>query len=115
MKFKPYFGDTGRLPTDSNHLNFVWLENRNLLASASRQGNAMSCHFTCDKEGMKKIKKAINEFCELMFWMFPWCRMILAKIKDKKIVNIVEDCGFEKILEVDNKYIYMRVKNGRCR
>lgn len=112
-KFKQIIGDTGRLPTDKNHLNFKWLEpDCNVLFSVTRQGDGASCHFTSDTAGMKKIKQAINEFCSFVFDLFPWCKMIIAKIKMKKVKSIVEKCGFKKVLDsdIDNISIYVRRK-----
>ena len=108
--FYPYFGDLMGLPTDKNHLNFRWVPvtDCKILFSISRQGNGASCHFASDKAGMKKIRIAINEFCEFIFNTFLWCEMIIAKINREKVINIVKDCGFEKLLEYGKKSIYIK-------
>ena len=99
MKFIPYSGDLIGLPTSNNHLNFRWAEpGCKVLFSACRQGNAASIHVASDKKGVFKIKRAINEFCEFVFWMFDWCEMIIGKIMSKKLGLIVERCGFKKLI-----------------
>ena len=110
IKFAPYLGDLIGLPTSENHLNFRWTEpNCKVLFSVCRQGNGASCHFASDKKGVLKIKRAINEFCDFVFWLFDWCEMIIAKVELKKVEAIIERCGFEKIFESDiNIYIRKR-------
>ena len=108
IKFMPYNGDLMGLPTNENHLNFLWCEHGcKVLFSVSRQGNAASCHFASDKAGMKKIKRGIKDFCEFVFDIFPWCELIFAKVEVKKVKSIIKDCGFVKILGSNtNKSIY---------
>jgi len=109
--FYLYSGDLIGLPTDENHLNFRWAEPRcKVLFSVSRQGNGASCHFASDKAGMMKIRTAINEFCEFVFDIFPWCEMIIAKIKLQKVVNLVKRCGFEKLISANGLHVYIRRK-----
>ena len=99
MKFIPYTGDLMGLPTSENHLNFRWTEpGCKVLFSTCRQGNAASCHFASDKRGIFKIRRAINEFCEFVFWMFDWCEFVMAKVMLKKVGPIIERCGFKKIV-----------------
>lgn len=100
IKFILYLGDLIGLPTSENHYNFRWLEpNCKVLFSACRQGNAASCHFAADTRGVWKIKRAINEFCEFIFWVFDWCEMIIAKVKSEKIERILIRCEFKKLVE----------------
>ena len=100
MKFIPYSGDLIGLPTSGNHLNFRWAEpDCKVLFSTCRQGNAASCHFASDKRGIFKIKRAINEFCEFVFWLFDWCEFVMAKVSLKKVGPIIERCGFKKLLD----------------
>ena len=111
MKFIPYIGDLMGLPTSENHLNFRWSEpDCKVLFSTCRQGNAASCHFASDKRGIFKIKRAINEFCEFVFWLFDWCEMIMAKVKSEKIERLLKRCGFKKIFNGKiNVYIRNRL------
>ena len=110
IKFSLYNGNLIGLPTSDNHLNFKWLEpNCKVLFSVCRQGNGASCHFASDKKGMVKIKRAINEFCDFVFWLFDWCEMIIAKVELKKVEAIIKRCGFKKIFDGDiNIYIRKR-------
>jgi len=98
------------LPTSKNHLNFRWIEpDCKVLFSVCRQGNGASCHFASNKKGIFKIKRAINEFCEFVFWMFDWCEMIIAKTTPK-IGRLLERCGFKKV--IDGKItVYIKEKS----
>lgn len=97
------------LPTNENHLNFRWCEpGCKVLFSVCQQGSAASCHFASDKPGMKKIIKAINEFCEFVFWMFDWCKIIMAKINIRKIENIVIKCGFYELIRTKGVSVYIK-------
>jgi len=110
MRFMPYAGDLIGLPTSENHINFRWAEpNCKVLFSVCRQGNGASIHIAADKKGVFKIRRAINEFCEFVFYLFDWCEMIIGKITPKKLGLIVERCGFEKIINGKvNVYIRKR-------
>ena len=95
-RFIPAFGPTGRLPTNAAHLNFKWVEPGSHVAfSITQKGRAASCHFTADRAGMRVIHTAIDEFVEFVFYMFPWCDMVLALITREKVIRIVIECGFE--------------------
>jgi len=108
IKFLPYAGDLIGLPTSDNHLNFRWLEpDCKVLFSVCRQGNGASCHFASDRKGVFRIKRAMNEFCEFVFWLFDWCEMIIAKVTLKKVGVIIERCGFKKIID-GNIAVYIR-------
>jgi hypothetical protein len=112
-RFKVYSGDLMGLPTNENHLNFIWSEpDCKVLFSMSRQGDAASCHFASDKQGMKKIKPAINAFVAFVFENFQWCEMILAKIKLDKVKKIVISCNFVWALTTTQYDLYVRSKHG---
>jgi len=111
IRFKQYAGDTGRLPTNDKHLNFLWIEpDCFVLFSVSRKGNAASCHFTSDKPGMEKIRQAINEFVDFVFSEFLWCEMIFAKIRLEKVRKIIRTCGFIWTLSTKKYDLYTRRK-----
>ena len=95
-RFIPVTGPTGRLPTNAAHLNFKWVEpGRGVMFSITRRGRAASCHFTADRAGMHRIHDAVDEFLQFVFYMFPWCDMVLALITLEKVVRIVRECGLE--------------------
>lgn len=109
-KFTPIYGDMLNLPTDKNHLNFKWLEpDCNVYFSVTQIGSGVSCHFSSDKSGMKKIMLAVEDFINFVFYLFDWCEYILAKIKLKKVEDIVKKCQFKKITDkINGVTIYMR-------
>lgn len=108
-RFIPYNGpDAARLTTDSRHLNFKWVEpGVSVCFSAARLGDGMSCHFTADKRGMRKIHAAITEFCQYVFYTCEWCDMIIAKISMPKVARIVSECGFEFLTGCRRGVVYI--------
>jgi len=110
-KFIPYTGDLMELPTNKNHLNFKWVnKNCDILFSATRQGDGMSCHFATDGKGMEYIHEALNDFVEFIFRNFDWCKMILGKITNEKIKSVALKCGFMWALNTKNYTLYVRSK-----
>jgi hypothetical protein len=112
MKFIQYNGkDLMGLPTNEKHLNFKLIDPKcKFLFSVSRQGNAASCHFAADKESMKNIIEILESGIKFVFDSFSWCTMIIAKIKLKKIEDLVKSIGFKKLLSNEQGSIYIRKK-----
>lgn len=103
IRFKPYEGDLIGLPTSDNHLNFRWIEPKcKVLFSVCQQGNGASIHFASDKKGLRKLKQAINEFCDFCFYLFDWCEMIIGKIQIPSVERLVVKCGFGFLGNFDN-------------
>lgn len=110
-RFYQYEGDLMDLPHDDNHLVFRWLEpGCKILFSVSRQGNGASCHFATDRDGLRKVKQAIVEFCEYCFDVYDWCTMVLAKTKKQSVGRLISKCGFEYVGRLDNVTAYARYK-----
>ena len=103
-RFVPYYGpDAEKLPTDKNHLQFKWTEpGVNVCASITRLGNGAPCHFTADWGGVCKLEQAINEFCEFVFCVFPWCTMIMSKTNRKSVIDLIKKCGFELVKQLED-------------
>lgn len=76
--------------------------------SATMMGEGLSCHFATDREGMREIKPAINEFCEWAFDVFQ-CKVIFAMISRESVVRLVKKCGFSHLLTCDEGVIYVRM------
>lgn len=108
-RFYEYEGDLIGLATDANHVVFRWIESDcKILFSVARVGKGCSCHFASDKNGLRHIKQAINEFCEFLFRKFKWCNMILAKVEKNSVERLIRKCGFAKVGALDNVTAYMR-------
>lgn len=100
------------LPADDNHLVFRWIESDcKILFSIARLGDGASCHFASDKAGLRKLKQAINEFCDYCFLVFNWCTMILAKVKRESVCRLIEKCEFKKIGTDKGLTAYARSKS----
>jgi hypothetical protein len=107
--FEEYFGDLKRLPTSENHINFRWLnDDCIILFSVCQQGEAASCHFSSDRKGLRRLREAINQFVEFVFWLFDWCEMIIAKVLKRSVCKLLEDCCFSFVAKFGNVSIYER-------
>lgn len=94
VKFEPYEGDMIGLVSNSNHLVFRWYRTDcKILFSVSRRGDAASCHFASDKAGLRHVKEAIDDFVRFVFWLFDWCRMVLAQVERPSVGRLIEKCG----------------------
>lgn len=107
--FVPYQGDLMGLHVDENHMVFRCnCCPGKILFSVSRRGNAASCHFASDKAGLRYIKEAIERWCDFAFWLFDWCRMILAQVERPSVGRLIEKVGFEPVEKVGEFTVYAR-------
>lgn len=100
------------LPSNGYHIHYKWKrEDCTILFSVAQQGLALSCHVASDKQGLRKLKQAINEFCPFIFSQFPWSRMIIAKV-DKvnraSIKRVLLKTNFEQVLETKKACVLIR-------
>ena len=102
MRFIPYSGDDYQgLGYDENHEVYQWLGPGKILFSATRKGNAISAHFSSNKQGLRSVKIAINEFSQFIFDVFDWCKMIMGIIDAPSVGRIVEKCGYIHSVNID--------------
>ena len=113
VRFVPYVGDTGDLVRDDNYLIFRWAEpDCMVLFSVCKRGEAANIHFDCDKAGAKRIKEALGEFCDFVFWIFDWCTMVMGIIAKPSVQKMVQKCGFSHVADINNSKVYVRPKDG---
>lgn len=98
------------LATNENHWCVEYLGARRILFSFAKKGYALSCHFASDKEGLRYVKQAINDFCEWAFWAFGWCRQILANIEKPSVERVVKRCQFSFLAACEKGVIYVRLR-----
>lgn len=99
------------LPKNDDHLVFRWNNpDCKVLFSVTRRGDAASCHIASDKAGLRLLKKAIEEWCLYVFWLWDWCKMITAQIARPSIRRLVECCGFEHWFSSDGLEVYKRLR-----
>lgn len=110
VNFSPYVGDLMGLPVDENHLVFRWNGPGKILFSVSRRGNAASCHFASNKNGLRYIKKTVDEFVLFVFWLFDWCTMVLAQVKKASVGRLIEKVGFMPVTNIGEITVYARTK-----
>lgn len=111
MKFNIYNGDLIGLPTNNNHAVFRWQDKDcKILFSATRQGNAISCHLASDKRGLRKLKQACKDWIEFVFSFYDWCEVIIAKTIKPSIERFISKLRFKLIANSDkyNVFIYQR-------
>lgn len=100
------------VPKDENHLLSEWRgHGKRVVFSYAQMGKAMSAHFAAEPDSLRYLKESIEEFCEWVFFAFPWCRMILAFTGPKSIGRLCKKCGFEMLLSVDEAEIYVRYRD----
>jgi len=103
------------LPCNENHLAFKWMSNKcNIIFSVSRVGDAASIHFFSDKNGLRSLKRAINDFCHFVFYLFDWCTMIIAMIEMPSVCRLAEKLNFSIVKKDSFGSVYMRSKDGFC-
>lgn len=110
IKFISYSGDVDGLGANDNRHVFRWNNfDCKILFAVSKKGKTASCHFSSDKAGLRHLKKAVNEFVEFCYLMFPWCEMILAITKLDSVGRLITKCGFSRIAYNKEYKIYLRV------
>lgn len=111
LRFELYQGDTMGLTSNDNYVIFRWMEpDCKVIVSMCQRGQAANCHFASDKAGLRKMKRAIDEFCQFVFCSFDWSTMIMAIIERPSVVRLVEKCGFNYITNIEDKKVYTRLR-----
>lgn len=111
--FTPATGDLLGVLETENTVAFSWNGPGRIIASFSQRGNSIAAHFASNKDGLRHIKTAINDFCLWAFNRFKWCTMVLAQIEKPSVERIVLKCGFKKVADIlddDVKFVYMRIR-----
>lgn len=109
--FSPATGDLMGVRQTPNSQYVEW-NNGRVVASYVRKGLGISAHFASDKQGLRHIKSAINDFCEWIFNRYEWCTMILAIMNIESVIRIVKKCGFVPIGSNEDMAVYARLRNG---
>jgi len=106
----PLNGDDLGVYRNENHTVVEWTDLvHRVVFSATRHGNAMSCHFASGKNGIRYIKQAINEFVEFIFNACKWCEIVVAITEKKGVINTIKQCGFFLCASADNGlHLYAR-------
>lgn len=97
------------MATTDDHEVFKW-STAPVFCSCCRKGDGISAHFSADREGIRLLKDAINEFCGWAFDVLPWCKMIFACIVRPSVERLVVKCGFSFLDVIDNIRVYVRYR-----
>lgn len=110
-KFVPYNGYLMGLEADENHWVFRWKGEGKVLFSVTQIGEAVSCHFASDKKGLRHLKQACDEFVKFVFFLFDWCKMVIACVSVESVGRMIQKIGFIPFATADDAVFYMKVKN----
>lgn len=103
----PLSGDDLGITSTENHILLEWRNRgKRVVFSATRHGNAMSCHFSSEKGSIRYLRIAIEEFISFVFDACDWCEMIVANMKQRSIRKLVEKCGFKMLDHLENGTFY---------
>lgn len=108
--FKPANDNLMGVKMTPNNIAVEWTGEGRIIASYAERGNAISAHFASDKQGLRHIKSAINDFCQWIFNKYEWCTMVLAMIKKPSVERVVLKCGFSYLASQNDINVYMRVR-----
>lgn len=108
--FSPAASDLLGVLESENTLTFVWNGPGRIIASFSQRGESIAAHFASNREGLRHIKAAINDFCLWAFDRYKWCTMVLAQIKKPSVARLVKKCGFFHVTDTKDLTIYARAR-----
>lgn len=108
--FTPATGDLLGVAMTPNYLAVEWNGPGRIIASYAQRGGAISAHFASNKEGLRHIKTAIDDFCKWVLIKYEWCSMIIAIIakRNRSVMRIVSKCGFFPVCYNNEINVYAR-------
>lgn len=109
---RPLTGDDMGVYRDENHTVFEWVGRSRIVFSATRMGDALSCHMAFGKEAMREVRQSIEEAFDFMMKACPWCTMVFVNIfKDRHgLRRILERCGFCVFGDLGDTVLYVRLR-----
>jgi hypothetical protein len=104
-------GDDLGVPKIPECMVVEWTEfDSRVVFSFAQLGQGITAHFASGKESLREVKTAINDFCEWIFWAFPWCEMVFAVIGIESVERLVKKCGFRWIATKGPYQVYARYR-----
>jgi hypothetical protein len=104
-------GECGGVIKNENYMVVEWLGCLGVFFSFAKRGMAINAHIASNKDGLRKLSIAINEFCEWVFDTYEWCRDILAIVKKNSICKLIQRCEFKHILNLGENMLLMRSRD----
>ena len=80
----------------------------NIVFSYSKRGQAMCCHFAADKNSLRLIKPAIEDFCLWATQHYKWCKILVAFVSKPSVGRLITKCNFHQVGFVQGYTIYER-------
>lgn len=114
MTLKLLSGNDLGVPRNENYL-VVESENPRIVFSYAQKGQAITLHFACPPESLRDLRNGLNQFCDWLFYAYPWCRMIFGFINKPSVERMVVKIGFDKLMEIDEGAIYIRLRDDNQR
>lgn len=78
--------------------------------SFARQGNGITAHFAANRDSLRRVKEAIDDFVTWLFWAYDWCEMVFAIIGIPSVERLVMKCGFSFLTDMKGYRVYMRAR-----
>ena len=98
------------VPFDNNHLAIGWKKKGCVVFSFRHlSGGSLDCHFSANKEALRHIREAINDFIEWVRTTYPECYRIVAAINRNSVSKIVESINFKYVGNLEGHLIYERL------
>lgn len=98
--------DLGGVYMDENYIAVRHISG--VCFSFAKRKTAINAHFSASGPGLRKVKEAIEDFCQWAFKSMPWLTAILATIEKPSVARLVEKCAFVYSLDSGKYKIYMR-------
>ena len=106
--FRPVTETLG-VPLDENHGLVEWFDGGAIVVfSFARRGNALDCHFAANKKALRHLRRAFDDFCELVRTEVKWCTMIISINNKDSIERLVKKLGFTYLASDEDCKAYMR-------
>ncbi len=109
MIFRPV--NTSKLGVFNNeNYRIVSCMDGHIELSFAQKGKAMTIHFAADKGGLRHIKPAIAEFCEMILMRYTEIIYIYAATSKKRpsLQRLANKLGFSYLVDDAQHHIYVR-------
>ena len=106
--FRPATETLG-VPLDENHGLVEWFDGEaRVVFSFARRGNALDCHFAANKKALRHLRRAFDDFCELVRSEVKWCTMIISINNKDSVERLIKKLGFTYLISNEDCKAYVR-------
>ena len=107
-------GSDMNVTRNENYAVCEWSDGKNrIVFSFCQKGDkAINAHIASGKRSLRKVKIAINEFCQWAFETLDWCDFIFAVTDKTGIEKVCNKCKFSLLSTKGKIKAYVRSRNG---